>query len=281
MRRLKEESALNCPKCKESVSKDDNICRNCGTVLKSGKKAKKGLIGIGTSKKESSSPKISLIDAKAGPERAVSKKWTYLRYCLIGAVVMLIIILIFILVMHLASGKGKKQAQNLAEYIGSKVTNAEKDLDLHLKDNSEFAVINRMDTFDYILESEDSIEINDTSFPEWSVTVIKTESEKIDQVIYTDYRVLKSDSRGKKKDKRIDLDKFDKKTKINTVLDEIDLDPFRITYDASFTKYEYRYFYKLDNGDMQSVILCVSADANEKYIFYTAEDIFPFYYVGG
>ena len=79
----------------------------------------------------------------------------------------------------------------------------------------------------------------------------------------------------------IDLDKYDKKAKISAVLDEIDMDPFRITYDASFTKYEYRYFYKLDNGDMQSVILCVSADANEKYIFYTAEDIFPFYYVGG
>ncbi|MBR1764577.1 MAG: zinc ribbon domain-containing protein [Ruminococcus sp.] len=270
---------MTCPKCKENVSKDDNICRNCGTVLKSAKKSK-GILGIGTSKKDKKQSGLPMIETKAGPERAVSKKWLYLRYGLIGAVVLLIVILIIILILHVASGKGKKQAQNLAEFIGSKVTNAEKDLDIHLKDNSDFAVINKMDTFDYISESEDKIEIADTSFPEWTVTVIKTENEKIEQVIYTDYRVLKGDSRGKKADKRIDLDKYDKKAKISAVLDEIDMDPFRITYDASFTKYEFRYYYKLDNGDMQSVILCVSADSSDKYSFYTSEDIFPFYYAG-
>ena len=271
---------MNCPKCNESVSKDDNICRNCGTVLKNSKRSK-GLLGIGTSKKEKKlTPGVSVIDAAAGPERAVSKKWQYLRYGLFGAVALLIIILIVILILHVASGKGKKQAKNLAEFIGSKVTNAEKDLDIHLKDNSEFAVINKMDTFDYITESEDRIEIDDTSFPEWTVTVIKNDNEKIEQVVYTDYRILKGDSRGEKTDKRIDLDKFDKKVKISTVLDEIDMDPFRITYDASFTKYEFRYYYKLDNGDMQSVILCVTSDSSDKYSFYTSEDIFPFYYAG-
>ncbi|MBR4622477.1 MAG: zinc ribbon domain-containing protein [Ruminococcus sp.] len=269
---------MNCPKCNESVSKDDNICRNCGTVLRSAKKNKKGLLAIGTSKKESS-PKITVIDRKSGEARADAKKWTYMRYGLIGGVILLIVILIIILVVHVASGKGKKTAKNLAEYIGSRVTNAEKDLDIHLKDNSEFAVINKMDTFDYIIESEDKIEIDDTSFPEWTVSVLKTDSEKIEQVIYTDYRVLKSDSRGEKLDKRIDLDKYDKQTKISTILDDIDFDPFRITYDVSFTKYEFRYYYKLDNGDMQSVILCVSADSNDKFIFYTSEDIYPFYYV--
>ncbi|MBR1384399.1 MAG: zinc ribbon domain-containing protein [Ruminococcus sp.] len=267
---------MKCPKCGENVSKDDKICRNCGTVIK---KEKKGFLSLFFGKKKKADPGVPLLETKA--EGAIVNKFKYIKAAAAAGAVIIVILLIIILIFHVASGKGLKQAEKFAEYIGSKVTTAEQELEVHLKDNSAFSSVNKADSFDYIYESESRVTIEDVSFPEWTVTIMRTDSEKIDQVIFTDYRVLKKDVRGPKLDKRVDLDKFDKETKISSVLDEIDADPFRITYEDLYRKYEYRYYYKLDSGDAQGVILSVVCDYNNKYLYYVEEDIFPVSIVGG
>lgn len=265
---------MKCPKCGAAASKDDKICRNCGTVLK---KEKKGFLSLFKKKKDpQGASNVPRLTTTAGSDAEVAKGKT-IKLALIGVCVLVMIILILVLIFHVASGKGLKQAQKFAEHLGEKITSVEKELDAHLKDNSSYTVINKADSFDYIYESEDTVSIDDISFPEWTIGIVKTDAEKIDQVIFTDYRVLKKDSRGIKQDKRIDLSRFEKKTKISTVTDEIDMDPFRITYDLSYTKYEYRYYYKMDNGDIQAVCLTVTSDLNNKYLFYTSDDLFPFF----
>jgi len=267
---------MKCPKCGEKAAKDDRICRNCGTVLK---KESKGFLLLGTKKAPSAVPaletKSSSSHSATRSSSASYDKSRILKTIGITAVGAVIIILVVVLVFHVASGKGQKQAEKLAEYIGNKVASAEKDLEINLKDNSSFSSVNKSDTFDFIYESEDSVKVNDVTFPEWAVTVTKTQSDKIEQVVFTDYRVLKKDARGEKTDKRFDLSKYDRNTKINTVLDDIDIKPFRITYDAAFRKYEYRYYYKLDSGDVQSVILTVNSNSDNKYMYSVSDDIYP------
>lgn len=268
---------MKCPKCGENVNKDDKICRNCGTVLK---KEKNSFLGsLFSRKKKAPAPGVPLLETTA--EGAVVNKFKYIKAALAAGAVIIVITLIMVLIFHVASGKGLKQAEKFAGYIGSKVTSAEQELEVHLKDNSAFAAVNKADSFDYIYESESRVEVDDVSFPEWTVTIMRTDTEKIEQVIFTDYRVLKKDSRGKKLDKRVDLDKFEKNEKITNVLDEIDADPFRITYDDLYRKYEYRYYYKLDNGDIQGVILYITCDYNNKYLYYVDEDVFPVVLTGG
>ena len=260
---------MKCPKCGENTSKDDRICRNCGTLLK---KEKKGFLPFFG--KKSKPANVPLLETTA-KSTASAEKFKYVRMAAIVGVAAVVIILIIMLVFHVAAGKGRKQAEKFASYIGSKVTVAEKELDLHMKDSSTFHAVNKADSFDYIYESEDSIKVNEASFPEWAITVLKTEAEKIDQVIFTDYRILKKDPRGVKAGKRLDLDRYESKTKMTDVLDDLDIDPFRITYDVSFIKYEFRYYYELDNGDMQSVILNVVSNIDNKFMYSVSEDVDP------
>lgn len=265
---------MKCPKCGTAASKEDKICRNCGTVLK---KEKKGFLTLfKRQKKDQAASNVPRLTTTAGSDADVGKGRT-IKLALIGVCVLVMIILILVLIFHVASGKGLKQAQRFAEHLGEKITSVEKELDAHLKDNSSYNIVNKADSFDYIYESEDDVSIDDITFPEWTIGIIKTDSEKIEQVIFTDYRVLKKDSRGIKQDRRFDLSRYDRKTKISTVTDDLDMDPFRIVYDLNYTKYEYRYYYKLDNGDIQAVCLTVTSDLNDKYIFSASEDIFPFF----
>ena len=264
---------MKCPSCGEKSNKKDKVCRNCGTVLK---KERSFLRSSPKPKQEAAN--VPLLETSAPSDTSsVAKKFRLIKFVLAAVVLLLIVLLVINLVIHFASGKGKKNAENLSEYLGTNVGTAEDKLGIHLKDNSSYAIINKSDTFDYILESEDSVSIDDIKFPEWTVTVLKTTSEKIDTVIYTNYRQLKSDSRGEKLERRPDLDAYGRNTKIGTVLDAVGCEPFRISYALDFTKYEYRYYYELDNGDMQSVALVISADLEDRFFYSTSEDLDPFF----
>ena len=228
------------------------------------------------SKKETSSS-VPLLETKAENSSSGGFKLKSLKTIAILLVAAVVIVFAIILIIRLTTEEGKKKAEKLSEYLGTNVGSAEDKLNMHLKDNSAYAILNKSDAFDYIYESEDSVNISDIKFPEWTVTVIKTSSEKIDSVIYTDYNLLKSDSRGEKLAKRPDLDSFGRSTKMKTVLDAIDTSPFRIIYSLDSTKYEFRYCYELDNGDIQSVALIVCADLEGKYIYSSSEDLDPFF----
>ena len=260
---------MKCPNCGEKSDKKDKVCRNCGTVLKKERSL------LRSSKNKQGAGNVPLLETSA--PSAAAGKFKLIKLIVIAVVALIMILLVVTLLVHFASGKGRKNAESLAEYLGTSVGTAEDKLNLHLKDNSSYTILNRSDTFDYILESEDSVKIDDIKFPEWSVTVLKTSSEKIDTVIYTDYNILKNDSRGEKLEKRPDLDVYGRNTKVSTVLDAIGCDPFRISYELDFTRYEFRYCYELDNGDIQSVALTVSADLDGKYFYSTSEDLDPFF----
>lgn len=262
---------MKCPNCGEKSDRKDKVCRNCGTVLK----RERSLLKTAKNKQDAGS--VPLLETSAPSASPAVNKFKLIRLIVVAVVVLIIILLVVNLLVHFASGKGKKNAEKLAEYLGTSVGTAEDKLDIHLKDNSSYSILNRSDTFDYILEAEDSVNIDDIKFPEWSVTVMKTASEKIDNVIYTDYNYLKKDSRGAKLEKRPDLDVYGRNTRIDTVLDAIGCDPFRISYALDFTKYEFRYYYELDNGDMQSVALTVSADLEGRYFYSTSEELDPFF----
>ena len=263
---------VKCPNCGEKSEKKDKVCRNCGTLLKKERSFLKQ-----SPKLKQDAAQVPLLETSSAPSVSNGSKLKLIKLIAAGAVLIFVILLAVTLVLHITSGKGKKTAESFSEYLGTNVGTAEDKLDIHLKDDSSFAIINRSDTFDYIYESEDSVSIDDIKFPEWTVSVLKTSSEKIDEVVYTDYTVLKKDSRGKKLDKRPDLDAYGRNTKINTVLDAIDCEPFRISYAIDFTRYEYRYCYELDNGDIQSVALVISADLEGRYFYSTSEELDPFF----
>ena len=212
-------------------------------------------------------------------EAAVSSKKkiseSRLKLVFVIAAALIVAALIWILAVQITSGKGEKAAARTAEFIGSSLSSAEDELDIHFRDNSTFSIINNAAVFDYIYESDDKVQIDGAAYPEWTVTVMKSPSDYIETVEYTAYTVLKKDSRGKKTDERISLDKFNKGDKFSAVREDIDLDPYRITYAAGTVSYHYLYHYTDPAGDSRCTELIAVFDDNNKYLYYTSVDIYP------
>ena len=253
-----------CPKCKKTVGDNDAVCPNCGITLKEPKK--KAVREFFAKNKKKAKDNLKTVNKKA------SKK---MRIIFSAAAAVLVVLLIIVLIVHLSGGKGSKAAGALSEYIGDTVNNAQNDTGYHLKSDSAFRAVNNIMAFDEIYESEDEVRVDDITYPEWAVMVNLNGDNKIDSVVYTDFKSLKKDSRGAKKSKSINLEKFDKGTKFGTISDEIDLEPYSITYKDGNTTYTYKYYYMTDYGDAQTVILTATFDEDDKFLYDSSEVVYP------
>lgn len=277
---MNEVLSVECPKCKKAVGENDVVCKNCGTTLKTAveKKHKKMSFFNSIKNKSEQSSQLPLLETSAKkkiPFAVNSDNEKKVKIAFMAAAAVLLIVLVWVLIVQISGDKGARKAAQAAEFIGSPLTKAEKDMDVHFKDNSAFDVVNKAAAFDYVYESEDNVSLDGADFPEWAVFVDKNSSDKIESVTYTDYKLLKKDTRGAKMDKKINLDKFDKGVKFGTVSDEIGTDPYKITYAAETTSYIYKYYYKNSSGNEQSIILTSVFDKKGKYLYYTSVDIYP------
>lgn len=255
-----------CPKCQKTVGDKDAVCSNCGIALKD-QKAKQGIKEYIANRKKSASKNLKTVTKKTNMKKV--------RIIMSAVIASLILLLIIVIVINISGGKGNKAAGEFAEYIGHLSADAEKETGYHLKSDSAFRIINKTIAFDGIYEAEEEVRIDDISYPEWAVTVNLNQSKKIESVVYTDFELIKKDSRGQKKDKIINLEKFDKGAKYNTVVDEIDLDPYSITYKNENTTYVYKYYYMTDYDDAQTVVLSVTFDEDNKFLYDSAEYVYP------
>lgn len=267
-------SDVECPKCKKTVGENDAVCRNCGIALKEPKRKKFNVRGLVNRKKTKTPSDLKTVEGRKGIVRQRVNE-NKLKLGLFVIALILIIILVVVLISHISGEKGNKTALELREYAGKSISAAESDIGIHLKDGSSYRGVNTALMFDYIYESEDEVRINDISYPEWAVTVLMDKNENIESVVYTDFISVEDDIRGDKKEKDVNLDKFDKGAKYSTVTDEIDCDPYSITYKKDNTSYRYKYYYFADNGDAQQVILTVVFDDDNKFLYYSSELVYP------
>ncbi|MDE6149410.1 MAG: hypothetical protein K2F81_04870 [Ruminococcus sp.] len=265
---------MECPKCKKTVGENDAVCRNCGIALKEPKRKKFNVKRLVNRKKMQASSDLKTVEGRKGLVRQKINE-NRLKLVLFIISIILIIVLVIVLISHISGEKGNKIALELIEYSGKSVSDAETDVGIHLKDGSSYRGVNTALKFDYVFESEDEVRINDITYPEWAVTVLLDKNEKIESVVYTDFKSVEDDLRGDKKDKDINLDKFDKGAKYSTVTDEIDCDPYSITYKKDNTSYLYKYYYMTDNGDAQQVIINVAFDDENKFLYYSSELVYP------
>ena len=81
--------------------------------------------------------------------------------------------------LNIISGKGENTAESISEYIGIDVAKAQKKLDMHFKDESAFQGVNNALNFDYIIESDDSVNVDGINYPEWAALVTVDDEERI------------------------------------------------------------------------------------------------------
>ncbi len=269
---------MKCPKCKKTVSENDAVCSNCGVALKDKKHNTFKNLFIKNKKQDRPMVLETMVEASNSQKSHKNKKREKkIKITILTVVALLVAALIIVLISQLTSDKGEKKASQTAEFIGETITDAEKDLKIHFKDNSQFHILNKAVAFDYVYETDDKVEIDDVSYPEWTIAILNDSNANIEKVTYTNYKVLKKDSRGKKLSKKINLDSFDKGARFSSVTDQLKLDPYKIIYAENSTSYIYKYHYTQSNSDDQNVLLTIVFDEKMKYLYYTSVDLYPLY----
>ncbi|MDR4041225.1 MAG: zinc ribbon domain-containing protein, partial [Ruminococcus sp.] len=115
------------------------------------------------------------------------------------------------------------------------------------------------------------------NYTEWASLVTVVDKERIQTVKYSNFKVLKNNANGEKKSKAINLDKFEQGAKWSGLSDTIDLEYYGIVWSKDTKNYIYRYWYDNDAGDKQPVVLNVTFDTDNKYLYYSSTLIYPEY----
>lgn len=228
---------------------------------------------------------ISVDEDKEGKEKKV-KKESFLKRLFSSklavaitatAAVILIILVIILTIMHFSSSKGSRLASDLSDYLGEKTRTAEQELDISLKEESDYSGINKAVKFDRIYESDETVQAAGVTYPKWAIFInVDTDTDEIVTVRYADLTVIEKDLNGfERKGGEVNLDRFDKDDSFGTISDEINVEPYSVTYTIWGKRYVYKYWYTTENNDRQAVLLRVDFNKKNKFLEYKSELLYP------
>lgn len=215
---------MKCGKCGAQNDDNEMFCNSCGAELYTGENVKEekkpekknGMaFGIGKPKKNKKPKKAvvkdiktsgeDLPDKKSGtgsekPDKKLSaeeqKKNTAFRIKLVLAAVAVIavVIIIFIIAGSISSTKGAKIADKVP--LGRNIEYCIKETGEEFASTSQYKDMKSVSNFDYICESDKTVNISGISVPEWAVLVTEDSSRILDTVEYYDFRTLKNGWKG-------------------------------------------------------------------------------------
>lgn len=260
---------MKCPNCGKSVDDHAKICPFCGEDIFIDTKLAEKIF-------KKSEPPVS--EGVKPPKRRKLKLDIHnIKLIAIVVLSLLIIVLVVVLIFQSLSSKGEKYAKKAADFIGADFEIASKKMDFKIKQESGYKGLTTVIDYDYIAESDDDVRIDGVNYPEWAVIFITDEDDRITEVRYCDFKGIKSDIKGVKKDHTVNLDKFNAGTDKSVIDKELDMDYYSVSYTADGEAYIYRYWYENDSGDEQPVVLTVYYDSSGKFKTYTPLLIFHQY----
>lgn len=273
---------MKCPKCSFEVGDQDARCPKCGselfidTVL-ADKIFTNGVKPSDISFEDESEP----VPAKKKKQRtktrssAKQKKSSFdlgrMKLPIIIILTLIVLVIVVLLVLSLRATKGEKVAKKAADYIGADYETVRDKLGAKTKEESAFKGLTAVIEYDYIAESEKEIRLDGVNYPEWAVIFMLDSQKRIQTVKYCDFKNIKNDLKGEKKEHAVNLDKFNRGAKQADVEKELDMNYYSITYTKSGTTYTYRYWYENDAGDEQPVVLYVNYDKDGDYVDHSSE----------
>ncbi|SFB79074.1 zinc ribbon domain-containing protein [Ruminococcus albus] len=270
---------MKCPKCGEIVGDHDKLCPHCNAELFIDTQLAERLF----KKKEDPLPDEGdnfFKPGKKAKDNSGQKKPKMkidihnLKLIAIVVLSLLIIILAIVLVVTSMSSKGEKYAKKAADYIGADYEIASKKFDFKIKQESGYKGLTAVIDYNYVAESDTEVRIDGVTYPEWAVIINTDDENRITEVRYCNFKSIKSDIKGVKKEHNINLDKFNPGTDKSTVDKELDMDYYSVSYTKDGEAYIYRYWYENDSGDEQPVVLTVYYDTKGKLKVYTPQMLY-------
>ena len=265
---------MKCPNCGKTVGDHDAICPNCGEEM---------FIDTKLAEKIFKRNEEPLPDNNIGIKKSRKPKFEFkfdlhsIKLIAIAMLSLLIIVLVVVLVIQSVRAKGEKYARKASDFIGADFEIASKKLDFKIKKESGYKGLTAVIDYKYISESDDDVRIDGVTYPEWAIIFNTDENDRITEVRYCDFKRIKGDIKGVRKDHTVNLDKFNPGTDKSTIDKELDMDHYSVSYTKDGEAYIYRYWYENDSGDEQPVVLTVYYNTEGKFKTYTPQLLFHQY----
>lgn len=257
---------MKCPSCGKNVGDHDKICPACGSEMFIDTKLAEKIFG------RSEEPVIE--DKKSTKRKKIKLDIHNIKLIAIVVLSLLIIVLIVVLIVQSLSSKGEKYAKKASAFIGADFEIASKKMDFKIKEESGYKGLTAVIDYNYVAEAEKDVRIDGVTYPEWAVIFFTDESNRITGVRYCDFKGIKGDIKGVKKDHTVNLDKFNSGTDKSTIDKELDMDHYSVSYTVDGEAYIYRYWYENDSGDEQPVVLTVYYNSDGKFVTYDSQLLF-------
>ena len=205
---------MKCSKCGAQNEDNEMFCNSCGAELYTGenvkeekKPEKKSGMAFGIGKGNDKKPKKAsddkktegkISDKKEAKKLSVDerKKKAALRIKLIaGAVAVVIVVVVIIIIAgSIGSSKGSKIADKVP--LGRNIDYCIKETGEDFASTSQYKDMKSVANFDYICESDKTMNISGISVPQWAVLVTEDSSRILDTVEYYDFGSLKNGWKG-------------------------------------------------------------------------------------
>lgn len=269
---------MKCPNCGNKVGEHDAICPACGSEMFVDTTLAEKLF----SKNPEPMPDDESFEKgskKQKKQRLSGSKIDLhsLKLIAIAVLSVAVIILGVILVFQMRGNKGEKYAKKASDFIGADFEIASKKLDFKIKQESGYKGLTAVVDYDFVAESDKEVRIDGVNYPEWAILFKLENNKHISEVRYINFKGIKSDIKGVKKEHNVNLDKFTFGSDKASVEKELDMKYYSVSYTKDGEAYIYRYWYENDSGDEQPVVLTVYYDENGNYKSYTPQLIYHQY----
>ena len=268
---------MRCPECGFEVAESDVFCGSCGSELvESADKA--AAVKEQPEQDELETKKSKPKKGEKGKKKKISG--INLKTILIGAGVVLAIVIIVIIIVYVSASvkaaKGRKVFDKVPLGRNADMIESVTEEVFVSGEGSPYGALNYIADYDYICESEDSVEVDGINLPEWAVLLNKDYSGNINKATLYNFSVLKRSWMGEKKDSKIDSSVIEYDMKLKAAERKLGLKPYTIIKenDGNTSTYAYRYHYT-DNASGNTCVMnfyVVVDDSDNQKVKYVYEE---------
>lgn len=259
---------MKCPECGIELNSDAVFCTACGAEILTNEQPAAEQAAVEEKKAAEKKPeKKSRKERKAENAAAAANRKAKLRLAGIIAAAVLAVVVIIIIAVNIALAVKANEGRKIFDKVplGRDIDIVESDtgMDFDGEDSSEYGAFNHIADYDYLCESDDSVEVGGLQVPEWAIALNIGYDENVNEAVLYNFNAIKHNWMGEKTATEIDLTVIEFGTKIKNAERSLGLKPYTIIkeLESNTSVYVYRYHYVDDETDNTMVInLYVTVD---------------------
>ncbi|MCM1024525.1 MAG: zinc ribbon domain-containing protein [Prevotella sp.] len=238
---------MNCPECGNEINGSDVFCGNCGAEIINN--------GEAVSNETAAEEKRSRRSSKS--KNSDKKKTLKIIVRIIGAAVIIaaVIIIIVFVSASMKASEGRKIFEKIP--LGRDIDIIESTVETAFigGESSQYGALNHIADYDYICESEKSVNVGGIEVPEWAVLLRKNDGGAVGEAVLYNFYVIKHNWMGSKTAGNLETSAVNFGVSLKSAERTLGLKPYTIVKESTSNTSTYVYRYHYVDGESGNTIV--------------------------